>query len=60
MNTNLHEWFLEPRKIRKARRGNATSWNAECSVLSAELKTTHHSSFITHNSPTGAWLKEIQ
>lgn len=37
-----------------------TNINAECSMLSAELKTTHHSSFITHNSPTGALLKEIQ
>ncbi|MGI6444131.1 MAG: hypothetical protein ACOX2I_00165 [Candidatus Ozemobacteraceae bacterium] len=53
MNTNLNECFWEPRKARNTRKGNVTSW-------SAELKTTHHSSFITHNSPTGVWLKEIQ
>ena len=37
-----------------------TKVNDACLVLNAELKTTHHSSFIIHNSPSGAWLKEIQ
>jgi hypothetical protein len=34
--------------------------NYECLVLNAELYSTHHSSFRTHNSPSGALLKEIQ
>lgn len=38
--------------------------NDECLVLNAELFSTHHLAFITHNLPQAlgeaAWLKEIQ
>lgn len=35
-----------------------TKNNDDCLVLNAELNTNQHSSFITYNSPLGAW--EIQ
>jgi hypothetical protein len=38
MNTNSHQYFLEPRKTQKARKGNATSWNAECSVMNDDRR----------------------
>ena len=38
--------------------------NDECLVLNDELIPTHHSSFITHNSPQAhgdaVWLKEVK
>jgi hypothetical protein len=71
MNTNLHEWFLEPQMDTDEHRcfleprntqnnTEAAAPNAKYLVMNDELISIQHSSFITHNSPSGAWLKEIQ
>ena len=60
MNNNSQKQIMTIQNTLNIRKGNATSWNDECSVLICELKK--NSSLIIHNISLGgaAWLKEIQ
>ena len=59
MSTNLHEWFMKPRKERKTRK---EAFGKKLLRLSRVSWLKNNSALITHHSELGesAQLKEIQ